>query len=347
MRASGITRRRLLAGGTALAAAGLTGACGRGGTSAAGAPPAEKVTVLTGASFQGREAPLFVAKQMGWFRDAGLEVQVLAGKGTTENLKMLASGQATFATLDVSGAIIEYTNPKPDAIRNFTMTAVLHQTTLACFVALASSGISTPRDLAGKTLSYLPGGVNDLLLDTYAELADFDPSKVTWVSNPIATQHAGLLAARKVDAISQFVPAVQSVEAVAKQELAVLAFADVMGSLHGSAIGVTTETARTKPDLVRRFNGALVEALRWSLDHPEQAGQIYADQPETKSQPVELAVAEIKAMTGYVKGQAGSQIGHFNLERVAQNIAILKGAQAITNADDLMPEHIVTPSLVP
>ena len=335
-----LTRRALLRGG-AVAVAGLASGCG-GDDLPAGATGVDKVTVLTGAGFQGREAPLFVARTKNWFADERLVVDVLPGKGTTENLKTLASGKATFATLDVSGAIIEFA--KPNGIRDFTLTSVVHQRNLACFVALASGGISTPRDLAGRTLSYIPGGVNYVLFDTYAKLAGFDAGKVTWVSNPIATQHAALLAQRKVDAISQFVPAVESVKAVTGQDVTVLPFSDYMGDLYGSAIAVTPATARDKPDLVRRFNRAFHKGLSWALGNPEEAGQIYAAQKETQGQPPAAAVAEIKAMTGYVKGSADIPIGHFDLARVARNIAILQGAGTIHSG--LTAIDIVAPDLV-
>ncbi|AVT40092.1 ABC transporter substrate-binding protein [Plantactinospora sp. BB1] len=336
-----LTRRRLLAGAAVTATAAMT-ACDDGEGSASAQPEVEKVSILSGAGFQGREAPIFVARSKGWFSEVGLEVQVLPGKGTTSNLQTLAGGQATFATVDVNGAMIEFT--RNGGIKDFRLTSVLHQRNLACFVALKSSGIATPRDLAGRTLSYLPGGINYLLFSTYARLAGFDSSKVKWVSNPIATQHAAMLAQKRVDAISQFVPAVESVRTVAKQDLVTLPFTDYIGDLHGSAIGVTTETARNKPDLVRRFNRALLRGLEYAISHPEEAGQIYAAEKETQGQPPAAAVAEVKALRAYVEGISDGPLGHFNEARMAKNIAILQAAGTIPVG--LTPGDIIAPDLV-
>lgn len=339
MSTSVMTRRSLLVGAAATAAA--VAGCDSGSDSEPTSRATEKVTVLTGAGFQGREAPIFVAREKGWFTEADLEVQVLPGKGTTENLKALVGGQATFATLDVSGALMEYA--KPDGIKDFRLTSVLHQRNLACFVALQSSGINTPPDLAGKTLSYIPGGINHLLFATYAQLAGFDASKIKWV-NAGPTQHGALLAQRKVDAISQFVPAVESVRALAKQPLTVLPFTDYLTDLHGSAIGVTADAAKNKSDLVRRFNNALLRGLKYSIDHPDEAGKIYASQKETTGQKPEAAVAEVKGLVGYIEGIANAPFGHFDMSRVARNIAILQGAGAIPAG--LPPTDIVAPDLI-
>lgn len=339
MPTSVMTRRSLLVGAAATTAAAMT-ACDSASGDKAGSRQTEKVTILTGAGFQGREAPIFVAREKGWFTEADLEVQVLPGKGTTDNLKTLVGGQATFATLDVSGALMEYA--KPGGIKDFRLTSILHQRNLACFVALKSSGINSPRDLAGKTLSYIPGGINHLLFATYAQLANFDPSKIKWV-NAGPLQHAALLAQRKVDAISQFVPAVDSVRALAKQPITVLPFTDYLTDLHGSAVGVTAETAQNKPDLVRRFNGALLRGLKYAIDHPEEAGQIYARQKETQGQKPEAAIAELKGLVGYIEGIADAPLGHFDMSRVARNIAILQGAGAVPAG--LPPTDVVLTNL--
>ncbi|MEU5554091.1 ABC transporter substrate-binding protein [Micromonospora sp. NPDC047793] len=337
----GITRRRLATTGAAVLAGTVlttvTG-CARDRTNSS---TTDKIRVLTGAGFQGREAPLLVARAQGWFREEGLDVEVLPGKGSGENLKLLAAGEVDVATLDVSAAMIEAS--KPDGIRDFRLTTVLHQRNLACFVALRSSGIRVPRDFEGKRLSYLPGGINYVLFPTYARLAGFDPSRVTWVGNPVAPQHAALLAARQVDAISQFVPAVESVRSVAKQDLVVFPFSDYIGDLHGSAMAVSTQTGQRRADVVRRFNRALLAGLDYCIRNPEAAGAVYAGQPETQGQQAALATAELTALKGYVTPVTDGQMGHFDLGRVARNIAILHAAGALGRG--LTPDDIITPVL--
>ncbi|MDG4834848.1 ABC transporter substrate-binding protein [Solwaraspora sp. WMMD1047] len=332
-----ISRRRLLAGGAAALVGTVSAAACAGGERSRPGSAVEKVTVLTGAGIQGREAPIFVAQAEGWFRDEGIDVQVLPGKGSTENLRLLAGGEVVFATVDVNAAMIEYS--KPGGISDVVLTSVLHQRNLACFVALRSSGINRPSDLAGRRLSYVPGGINHVLFPTYARLAGFDHSTIEWVSNPVPAQHAALLAAGKVDAASQFVPAVDSVRQLAGQEITVLPFADWIGDLHGSAIAVTTTTAREKPDLVRRFNRALLRGLRHAVDQPDLAGQIYAAQDETQGQQAATATSELQGLRGYVEPLGDYPFGHFDEGRVARNIAILQGAGAIRPG--LMPQDIV------
>jgi ABC-type nitrate/sulfonate/bicarbonate transport system substrate-binding protein len=56
----------------------------------------------------------------------------------------------------------------------FTVVSVIQQRNLSCLVALAGSGIKTPRDLAGKKIGYIPGGVVKVMFDAYAKSAGVD-----------------------------------------------------------------------------------------------------------------------------------------------------------------------------
>jgi len=341
MATQSLTRRTVVLGGAGVAASLLAG-CSDGSSDGEPAPgvgkprvwsgPVDEVSVSTGVGFQGREAMIPVAIAKGIFAELGLKVTVLPGKGTTENLRSLMAGQATFATLDVSGAIIEKT--REGGIRDFWLTSLLHRRNLACFMALDDSGISTPQALAGKRVTYVPGGINHVLFNTYAKLATpkFDPRGVRWVqAGP--QDHAKLLAGRKVDAISQFVPAQAAVELGTGKQVTVLPFTNVMGDLHGSAIGVTHKTATENPDLVRRFNHALLRGLKYTMDNPDEAAQIYLGQPEAKTQKLPAVLGEIKSLAGYVylstPNPSPAPLGHFDGNRLMQNITILQGAGRI------------------
>lgn len=343
-----LTRRAVLLGGVGTAAGLLTG-CGdeapappAGGAEPASAPwtgPVEQVSVTTGVGWQGREALLPAAAAKGFFAHAGLEVKVLPGKGTSENLKLLMSGAATFATLDTSGAIIEMS--RPGGIGGFWLTSLLHRRNLACFMGLPGK-IRTSADLAGRTITFVPGGINKVLFGTYARLSGFDPSTVKWQqAGPL--EHAKLLASGRVDAISQFVPARVAVEAVTGGPVTVLPFTDILGDIHGSAIAVTDKTARERPDLVRRFNHALLRGLRYALDNPQETAEIYLAQPEAKTQKLPAVLGEINSLAQYVhlstQAPQTAPLGHFDATRLMQNISILQGAGQIPAG--LKPEQVV------
>jgi hypothetical protein len=83
----------------------------------------------------------------------------------------LQSGQVDFSTLDITDAVIAYGK---GAVKDFTIVSAIQQRNVACLTAPQGSGITSPRDLAGKKIAYIPGGVVRDLFDTYAKLAGVD-----------------------------------------------------------------------------------------------------------------------------------------------------------------------------
>ena len=334
--------RRLGIGVTALAlvAAGGCGSDDDGGASGGGDQAAlEKVTYLTGVGVQGRESYVYVAQEKGFFREAGFEVEVKPGAGTVPNLKLLQGGQADFAVLDITGALIEYGRGN---FKDFTIISALQQRNLACLMALEGSGVAGPKDLEGKRIAYIPGGVVRTLFDTYAKLAGFDASTVTWVNMPFQAMPAGL-ASKRIDVATQFVVGKGFVESVGKRKAVVLPYSDYLVDLYGNGVAVTSKDAKADPDRVRRFNEAILKGLAYAIEHPQEAGTIYAK--FQKAQPPKAAGGEMALMAPYVKSGGSGGVGALDQNRVARNIAILQGAGTIPNS--FQPEDVVSFDYLP
>jgi NitT/TauT family transport system substrate-binding protein len=329
--------RRMTAAAVAVLA--LLGGCGDSEKPAADATTGpEQVTYLTGVSVQGREAYVYVAMEKGFFREAGFEVDVKPGNGTNQNLQLLQSGQADFAIVDITAALIEYGK---GTFTDFTVVSAIHQRNLACLMALEGSGIAKPQDLAGKRIAYIPGGVVKTLFETYASKAGVDGSKIQWVNVP-AQQMGQNLAAGSIDAATQFVVGTPGIEAAAKgRKAVVLPFSDFLPDLYGNGLAVGAKSAKDDPARIRRFNEAMLKGLAYAIDNPAEAGQIYAKYQKIQPQPV--AAAEVTLMGPYVKG--GAAVGALDVQRVTNNIAVIKDAGVIPNA--VKPEDVVSFDLAP
>ena len=331
---------RLVGAAVATAALILTAGCtgdddGAKSESGAKGGALEKVSYLTGVNIQGRESYVYVAQEKGFFRDAGLDVEVKPGLGSEKNLQLLQAGQVDFAMLDISAGLISYAQGK---FKDFTIVSAVHQRNLACFMALSGSGISGPKDLENKKIAYIPGGIVKTLFDTYAKLSGINPTTVTWVNMPPQDMGKGL-AQGSIDAATQFVVGKPAVEQAAKAKgktAVVLPFSDQLVDLYGNGLAVTKKQIQANPDRVRRFNDAMLKGLQYAIDHPDEAGQIYAKYQKLQPEPV--AAAEVKLMVPYTKS-AGTALGALDEQKVARNIALLQGAGAIpgpVNAKDVI-----------
>ncbi|QSB15863.1 ABC transporter substrate-binding protein [Natronosporangium hydrolyticum] len=300
----------------------------------------DSVTYLTGFGTFGRDAYAYVAAERGYFADEGLEVDIQPGAGTIPNVTQTVAGQADFALSEFSGALIART--QGDVPPEFTVVAAIQQQTLFAIIALADSGITTPADLAGRTIGDAPGSVGPMLFPSYARLAGVDPDTVTVDNSFEPAQLPSLLATGTVDAIGQFLVGQPTIEAAADQPTVVLPFSDHLPDLYGIALVVSEEVANTDPDLVQRFTRALLRGLETTIADPDAAGQILQEWvPEMDGT---VAAAEIRLMAPYVTTTDGP-FGTMDEQRVAEHIAALTDAGAIPPG--MTPSEVVTFPLVP
>lgn len=299
----------------------------------------DKVTYMTAFGAVGRDAFAWVAQEKGFFKEANVDVTIQLGAAVDSNLSALAAGQAQFAALDFTGAVIQAGNGK---FKDFRAVAAIHQQTLVSIVSLEGGTVLQPRDLEGKKIGAASGSVNQLLFPAYAQLAGIDAKKVTWV-NVAPPQLPALLASSQVDALSTFLIGRGGIEKAAGKKAVIMPYSDYLSDLFGNALVTTAALAKDNPDLVKRFSGAMLKALQWTIENPDEAAQILNKANPTSD--VAAAKGEITLMAPYVKPAGSAPIGTFDQQRVARAIAILQGAGLMPPG--LAPDAVVAFDLTP
>lgn len=335
-----VTRRSLGIGALAGAAAVVTGpagcSAGRQEPSPDAGEPPNRVRVLTGAGPYPWEAYLDLAIAKGWFGEANLEVEVLPGEGTSANLKVLLEGEAEFAALDVSAAVIAYAQGSTD----FTLSCVLHNNLLACVMAPESVGVTRLRDLEGRSVAVLPGGTNTLLLPALARLAEFDVDEVEQV--PLYPPFFPYVQSGTVDVALEFLPSQPSVEGALGEPVRVFPYAEWFPEVYGTATGVTRTLAAGNPGLVRRFNQVSLEALQYAVDNPAETAEVFVEaHPENNR--VETVTTALELLAPYVRPEPGLASGEINPDRLVQTSALLEELGAIDASVE--PGDLYTPGL--
>jgi NitT/TauT family transport system substrate-binding protein len=315
------------------------------GCSSAGHPAArrhlDRVTVLTGFGVFGREAAPWVASAKGYFAKQGIQVKIEPGKAGQANLKELSAGQAQFAAIDFSGAILYVGTGK---FGDFRAVAAIQQRTIIAIMTVPGRGISTPRDLAGKRIGVLTGAVPRTLFPAYAKLAGIDPASVRWLQTSDPAQLNLWLATGQVDAIGQFVvgsPAVAAAAHIDVKKVITLPYGNFVSDAYGNVLVTPTKLIKANRGLVQRFTTAYLQGLAYEVAHPDEAGQILQ-----RANPTTLAVtaaAELRLMGPYVTVN-NSPVGLFSPQRVGQAIALEEGLGLIpvgsvgaTSSADTMP----------
>ncbi|MEV6636223.1 ABC transporter substrate-binding protein [Actinoplanes sp. NPDC051470] len=281
------------------------------------APELRKIVYLTAFGAAGRDAFAWIAQQKGYFREAGLDVEIQLGAATGENLKTLAAGRVQFANNDlIGGIILAGKGTYPD----FRAIAAIHQETLVSIVAPKDGPVRKPADLSGKTLGAATGSVNQLLFPAYAKKAGLDAGTVKWV-NASPQQVPALMASGRVDALSTFLIGRPGVEKAAGKPMTVLPYSEFLPELFGNAIITSTKLIADDPDLVRRFRDAALKGLQYTLEHPDEAAALLHQ--KNPASAAESAKGEIALMTPYTKPAAGQPLGSIDQARVTTAIGVL------------------------
>ncbi|MEO3927469.1 ABC transporter substrate-binding protein [Micromonosporaceae bacterium B7E4] len=320
-----------------LVTAGCSGSDDSDGGDVGGKTP-DRVTYLTGFGTGGHDAFAWVAKDKGFFKEAGLDVTIQQGAPATNNQGLL-SGKAQFTYSDVTQLMIQTGKAQVTEMR---VIAAVHQSTLVAIFAPPGSGVTKPKDLEGKRVGVAQGSITKTLLPAYGKLAGFDAGKLQFVETTPQTL-VGLLVGKKVDVLSTFVITRNTVETVTKQTMTVMPLTDYLRDLLGTGLTTTAKYAQENPDIVKRFKDAAMKGLKYTVENPEEAAKIMkANNPNVNEQG---AAAEIKLMTPYVTSAPGNTIGALDEQRAARAIAILQGAELIPAG--LTPDKVIDFSIAP
>ena len=250
------------------------------------------ITYATSFGNFGRDSYAWVALDKGFFTAAGFDVKIVPGAGSVAVAQSIAAGSVDFGPADVAAVALA----RAESGLPVKVTALIQQNTMAAFLALKSSGISKPTDLAGKTFADTPGSTVAVLLPLYAKRAGFDASTVKFVpSTPPAL--ASLLAAKRVDAVGQFTVGIPTFRAATGQEVVSLPYAKVVPGLVGLGLLASDKMIKERSGDVRRFTAALLKGERWALDNPGAAGAIL--NKHVPLQDPKIAADELKIMKKY------------------------------------------------
>lgn len=342
-----LSRRGLLKAAAGIAAVGVAAGCGPKSSSSGGASKTTgqsgaktKITIASGFGAFGREAHLWVAKKNGYYDEEGLDVTIQPGAAGDANDKLLESGQIQFAEVDYAGTLLRVGNHQGSG----KVIAVVNQTSITALMAAPNKGISRATDLAGKKIGATPGALPVKLFPGYAKLAGLDPKSVTWV-NAAPQALPSLLAAGKIDAITQYVPGKPLIQAAIHADPVVLPYSKYITDMPGFVLVTTEKMTKENPDLCKRFVRATLRGLQYMIDHPDETGQIFHGY--LPQQNATEAAEEVKLITDYVTGDLGGRpLGTIDTAKIARSIAIVQGLGLIPGgltADQLVfnavPDH--------
>jgi NitT/TauT family transport system substrate-binding protein len=263
----------------ALAGAVMLGACGgsaapgpaasatgsAGPTVAATPAPLKPVTFRAEIGFNGKHVPFLAGIVEGIYKKHGLDVTAKEGTGSATIVQTVGNGSDDFGFVD--GAVLTQTAAKGLPVK---MVVGVLQTAGMVVVATPQSGITKVADFNGKTGAFANGVSIENLFPAFAAKNGIKMDSITRVAVDAPTRDT-MVVTGKVDFGFNLLNSVPTMEARCSCKLTVFKYSDYGVDTVGNGIVTTDTMIRDRPDLVKAFAAATVEAIDFAVKNPTQA----------------------------------------------------------------------------
>lgn len=207
----------------------------------------------------------FLAQNKGYYADAGLEVEIEPGRGSSATGQLVASGQTD---IGMAGGVALFDLAAKGAPIQIVMA--IRQDDGYALMVRPDSGINSPKDLEGRSIALQPGGIQVPLFDAMVAVNGIDKSKVEVVSVD-ASALLNLYAENQVDAYITIPGFEQPKLNERGLEAKFLSLRDYGVPILGHSLAVNRRTLEERPEAVRSFLEATVRAFGEAAQNPEAA----------------------------------------------------------------------------
>ena len=324
-------RRALLAGAAALPLA----------APAIARAQAARVRFTMDWAFQAPQTFGLIARERGFFREAGLDVSIDRGQGSGGVPVALAGGTHDMGYADLSPTLRFVAE---DPRRDVVAIAMLHDKSPLCVIARADGPIRTPKDLEGKRLAAPDADAARQLFPAFAAGAGIDASKVIFVSVTPPLREP-IFIRREVDGITASVQTSAMAlvglgmpQAQQKQFM----YNDFGMDLYGGALLTTRTYMQRNPDVVKRVVAAMMRGFVAQMADPTAAMEVLKRAEPLTDTALELErhnlMMQRMVLSDHVRANGLSQV---DPARITKSLDVVKSAFNLTTP--ITAEQIWTP----
>lgn len=295
---------------------------------------AEKVNLILNWVTAGAHAPIYYADKQGWFEEAGLDVTIEQGKGSTVAAQKVGVGASDVGIADLGTAMVARgAGADVVAVMNIFANSPYQM------YWLKSSGITGIQDFKGRKLGNPPGDAARAMWPAVAQAQGMDPESVTWV-NIAPNAKVSALKSGDIDGTTFFANYHYIMEGAFGDDLGWVAWRDLGLNPYGNSIIANGEFLAENGETVGKLVGVLQRAYRHCVDNGEECVAVLPDyasglKPENEIKNWNAVVQLMTDETSQTKG-----LGFFEPERIAADLELVKTYFDVK--EEFAPEDIFT-----
>ncbi len=271
--------------------------------------------------FQGPQAAYLVAEAKGYFKEAGIDITIDAGNGSSGSVTRVAGGAYDIGFADIN-SLIDFVAKNPD--QKLKAIFIVYDAPPFAAMTLKKSGIKKPQDLVGKKLGAPVFDSGRKLWPAFAKANSIDVNSVSWESVKPALRETLLVRGGSYDAITGFYfTSYLNLKAAGAKDEDIVSFlySDYGVHLYGNAIIATDAFLEKNSEKVKGFLGAVVKGWKDTLANPDEAIAFLKKKDALIKSDVEksrlLLAIKSNVLTDDVKTNG---LGDINENRLAQSI---------------------------
>lgn len=233
------------------------------------AQPLKKVTVILDWFVNPDHAPLFVAKQQGYFKQQGLQVDIIAPANPNDGPKIVASGKADL-TISYLPALLQQVEQGLPLVQ----VGVLFPMQLNAIAVLKDGPIKSVKDLKGKTIATSASSIDQAMIGVVLKHNGLSLKDVTIINANYNLVQA--LLSHRVDAVSGIMRNVEPIEMRLAGKPARLFLPEKNGAPEYPSEIWLANRSQVHKLWVKRFMHAIALGTTYLRQHPQQTWQLFA-----------------------------------------------------------------------
>ncbi len=303
------------------------------------AAPLKQVSMTIDWLYEGTNAGFMIAQEKGFYREAGLDVAIAAGKGSSTTAQLVASKASQFGFAD--GFVVGNGMSKG---MNLRTVASIFRRNPCVIIVFDDSAIKSPKDLEGKKVGISAGSAITQQWPAFCKGAGVDATKVE-IDN---VDPAGLGPAfinGKVDALAVYVASfVPPLEVRGKKPLRIIWFADYGVTVVSNGIIAHNDLINGDPALISAFVPASIKGFLYGRQHPDEVLDIVKKYQPTVDPTITKRGLEVSWDLWVTPNTQGKPLGWGSEDDWTSTIQVLHqyaGISAPLKASDLYTNKYV------
>jgi NitT/TauT family transport system substrate-binding protein len=229
---------------------------------------ADKVTLMLNWYVYGEHAPFYYGKEQGYFKDAGIDLEIQEGRGSGTVTQVVAANTVPFGYVDVPTMMRAAIKGAP-----VQAVGVALQTNPMSVMGFVDKNIRKPEDIKGKTVATTPGDSMSQIWPLFLKKTGLKESDFKTVSGDATTKLNAVINGQADLLLGYVMDQSMKIKDATGKDVYPIKFADYGVNLVSSGVIVNKDWLKENGDLVKRFMAAATKSIEEASKHPKEAAQ--------------------------------------------------------------------------